>query len=160
MQLPAPELGQVLDVAWAPNVGRRFHYIAAAEEQALKIYRLSRDTVSSSNDNNNSSSGNNNNRKDKKKQQQRPVKDGNNSSAATTTTSTMKLEHTQTIRENTWRCQWNVTGTVLAGAGDGGVVNLYKADSNRIFHRVSYVQGDVAPGSTSAINNNDMIEHP
>ena len=30
--------------------------------------------------------------------------------------------------EVVWRCKWNVTGTVLASSGDGGVVGLWKSD--------------------------------
>jgi nucleoporin SEH1 len=33
-----------LDVAWAPNVGRRYHYIAVAEGKQIRIFKLSRGT--------------------------------------------------------------------------------------------------------------------
>jgi len=45
LKLPSPDKGDVLSVAWAPNVGRRFHYIASAEDSQLRIYKLSRELV-------------------------------------------------------------------------------------------------------------------
>jgi nucleoporin SEH1 len=116
LQIVSPDAHAVLDVAWAPNVGRRFHLIAAAQETCIKIYRLSRD-ISTSDD------------------------------SATDKDNTVVLEHTQTISVNAWRCQWNVTGTVLASAGDGGLVHLYKADRDRTFYCVAYVQGIMGGGS-------------
>ena len=106
MVLPAPEKGDILDVAWAPNVGRRYHYIASAEGQQLRIFKLSR--------------GDNMNDK-------------------------LELISTQTIpATNAWRCQWNVTGTVLATSGDKGVVRLWKADFGGTFQCVTTIQGDLS----------------
>jgi nucleoporin SEH1 len=42
LDLPPPAHGIVRDVAWAPNVGRRFHYIASCEGQQVRIFQLSR----------------------------------------------------------------------------------------------------------------------
>lgn len=106
MQFPPPEKGDVLDVAWAPNVGRRFHYIASAEDHQLRIYRLNREM--SNND------------------------------------SRLELENVQTVATNAWRCQWNVTGTVLASSGDGGIVQLFKADPEGQFQCVSKIDGDLS----------------
>jgi nucleoporin SEH1 len=39
---PPPPEGNVWDICWAPNVGRRFHYIAAAEGRQIRIFKLSR----------------------------------------------------------------------------------------------------------------------
>jgi nucleoporin SEH1 len=100
--LPPPPKGDVLDVSWAPNVGRRFHYIASAEGQHLRIYKL--------------------------------LREGDK----------LELEDTQTLEvSNAWRCQWNVTGTVLACSGDKGVVHLFKADFEGTFRLVSKIQGDL-----------------
>ena len=99
---PPPPRGDVLDVAWAPNVGRRYHYIASAEGQQLRIFKLSRNG-------------------DK-----------------------LEVESTQTLQvSNAWRCQWNVTGTVLASSGDRGVVQLWKSDFEGNFKCVSKIQGDL-----------------
>jgi nucleoporin SEH1 len=114
VQLPAPAKGDVLDVAWAPNVGRRFHYIASAENQQLRIYKFRRDAAD--NKSNDTSSNNKH----------------------------LKLESSQTIDANAWRCQWNVTGTVLASSGDGGTVQLWKSDLDGNFVCVSKVQGDLS----------------
>jgi nucleoporin SEH1 len=105
--LPPPPVGDVLDVAWAPNVGRRYHYIASAEGKQLRIFKLSRGS------------------------------DGLGD--------TLELEATQTIPvSNAWRCQWNVTGTVLACSGDRGIVQMFKSDSGGNFQCVSCIQGDVS----------------
>ena len=112
MQLPAPEKGDVLDVAWAPNVGRQFHYIASAENQQLRIYKLRRET-------------------DKK-------------GAKKPNDKHLTLVSSQTIETNAWRCQWNVTGTVLASSGDAGIVQLWKSDMQSNFVCVSKVQGDLS----------------
>eukprot|EP00529_Nitzschia_sp_RCC80_P028903 CAMPEP_0113444334 /NCGR_PEP_ID=MMETSP0014_2-20120614/2613_1 /TAXON_ID=2857 /ORGANISM="Nitzschia sp." /LENGTH=327 /DNA_ID=CAMNT_0000335343 /DNA_START=9 /DNA_END=992 /DNA_ORIENTATION=- /assembly_acc=CAM_ASM_000159 len=40
--LPPPPEGNVWGISWAPNVGRRFHYIAAAEGRQIRIFKLSR----------------------------------------------------------------------------------------------------------------------
>ena len=103
---PAPD-GDVLDVAWAPNVGRRYHYVASAEGRQLRIFKLSRGV------------------------------DGEND--------TLELEATQTIPvSNVWRCQWNVTGTVLACSGDRGVVQMWKSDFDGNFQCVSRIQRDLS----------------
>jgi len=110
--LPPPSVGHVLDVAWAPNVGRRYHYIASAEGKQLRIFKLSRGGENEGD----------------------PV--------------ALKLEATQTIEvSNAWRCQWNVTGTVLACSGDRGAVKMYKSDFKGNFLLVSNIDGDVNKAS-------------
>lgn len=97
----------VLDVAWAPNVGRRYHLIAAADSEKLRVYKLAR--------------------------------------------SNNKIElESQKVLDTTkvWRCQWNVTGTVLASSGDGGMVQLWKSDFEGNWKCVSQVYGDLTPTMT------------
>jgi len=105
LALPPPSRGDILDVAWAPNVGRRYHYIASAEGQQLRIFKLARSMEA-----------------DK-----------------------LELESTQTLEvTNAWRCQWNVTGTVLASSGDKAIVQLWKSDFNGVFKCVSKIHGDLS----------------
>jgi nucleoporin SEH1 len=113
LKLPSPENGDVLSVAWAPNVGRRFHYIASAEDSQLRIYKLSRELVP-------------------------PTKEGASGDGGPVPT----ILSTQTLATHVWRVQWNVTGTVLASSGDGGRVQLWKADADENFQLVSEVHGD------------------
>lgn len=120
LQLPAPAKGDVLDVAWAPNVGRRFHYIASAENQQLRIYKFRREAAGSD------------------------TKVADDENGAIQNSKHLKLESSQTIDANAWRCQWNVTGTVLASSGDGGMVQLWKSDLDGNFVCVSKVQGDLS----------------
>lgn len=129
LQLPSnnPSL-HVLDVAWAPNVGRRFHYIASAEDQQLRVYKLSR-TYQDDDDAN--------------KQQQRPT--ASNSAKAAQggiNNNQLKVESVQTLTANAWRCQWNVTGTVLASSGDGGLVQMWKSDFEGNFHNVAQINNE------------------
>ena len=120
LNLPSPDKGDVLNVAWAPNVGRRFHYIASAEDSQLRIYKLSRDLALPTN--------------------------GNNTTPGSGSTRTGSVVpavlSTQTIPTYAWRVQWNVTGTVLASSGDGGKVQLWKTGSSDEFELISEVQGD------------------
>jgi nucleoporin SEH1 len=105
LQLPSTGNNlHVLDVAWAPNVGRRFHYIAAAEDQQLRLYKLSRTYADV--DENTAGKGVNNKQTAKK-----PTGINNNK---------LEVQSAQTLVANAWRCQWNVTGTVLASSGDAG----------------------------------------
>jgi WD40 repeat protein len=174
LQLPVSGK-RVLDVAWAPNVGRRFHYIATAEDDQLRIFKLSRygttgasapppPTGSGSGSITSNNTSNNN-----------PGTTGSTApNAPLDPSANLQVESIQTLDSNAkvvvsgnnnnnnnnnmaapswttfWRCQWNVTGTVLSSSGDGGVVQLWKADWQGKFKCVSYVQGDVATTSSSS----------
>ena len=112
LQMPPPEKGSVLDVAWAPNVGRRFHYIASAENQQLRIYKLLRQQQQSATNAKKSDSKNTKNDYNK----------GEGGTSSGSDKHHLSLESSQTVDANAWRCQWNVTGTVLASSGDAGIV--------------------------------------
>jgi nucleoporin SEH1 len=133
MQLPAPNKGDVLDVAWSPNVGRRYHYIASAEDQQLRIYKLNRVMTTTSNA---SSEGSTDNKGNAKKSESHDDQ--------------LSLMSSQTVPANAWRCQWNVTGTVLASSGDSGVVQLWKTNYDGQFQCVSQIQGDLTAVNTGA----------
>jgi nucleoporin SEH1 len=106
LQIP-PISKDVLDVAWAPNVGRRYHSVAVANEDTLRIFKLSRET---------------------------PI----------------TILAQKEIPVSAWRCQWNVTGTVLASSGDAGTVQLYKCNSEGNYEVVSRIQGDLSSLATAA----------
>lgn len=138
LKLPSPDKGDILSVAWAPNVGRRFHYIASAEDHQLRIYKLSRELVppTSSSSSNTASA---------------TAASGAGGAAASVPT----VLDTQTINTQAWRVQWNVTGTVLASSGDGGKVQLWKntgGTSANAFELVSEVHGD-ADGNAMPVDN-------
>jgi len=120
LQLPSSS-SQILDVAWAPNVGRRFHYIASAEDSILRVHKLTRTYPDSP-------------AEDKSGQSKL-----NKATSATAGINSNKLEvkSSQEIETNAWRCQWNVTGTVLASAGDAGAVQMWKSDSDGTFQCVA-----------------------
>ena len=111
---PPPHM---LDVAWAPNVGRRFHLVAAAQSGGpLKVYRLSRHLPGSPGA--------------EEKDGEWPDVDVKSYDLASS--------------EQIWRCQWNVTGTVLAGSGDGGLVRLWKCNNGGEWRCVSEIYGDLS----------------
>jgi len=112
LNLPSPDRGDVLDVAWAPNVGRTYHYIASAEGDALLIYKLKREMKEVGDDGGG------------KKQQH-----------------VLTLDSSQTLDAPAWTCNWNITGTVLASSGDSGVVDLYKSKNDGTFEIVSRING-------------------
>ena len=102
----------ILDVAWAPNVGRRFHWIAATHGSELRVHKLSREASKAD---------------------------------------SLELESTQILGADEptpspnkmWKCQWNVTGTVLASSGDTGIVQLWKSDFQGHWKCVSEIHGDL-----------------
>ena len=100
----------VLDVAFAPNVGRSYHLIATCgKDNSLKVHRVKRG---------------------------RGGKEEEGSSQ-------MSLEGTEVLdNSEVWRCQWNLTGTVLASSGDCGVVKLWKCDFQGRWKCISEIVGD------------------
>lgn len=110
----------VLDVSWAPNVGRSFHLIASCgKDNHLKVHRIKRENIDDS---------------------------GDNRSGLVYEGKTEVLDESQA----TWRCQWNVTGTVLASSGDGGLVKLWKNDFQSRFKFVSQIVGDTTVMATAS----------
>lgn len=115
----------VLDVAWAPNVGRTFHLIASCgKDNRLLVHRIKRVGGGDGEDDDDD--------------------DGKNSSGLTyEDTALLDQERTN------WRCQWNVTGTVLASSGDGGAVMLWKNDFHGNWKCVSDIVGDTKAASSA-----------
>jgi len=115
----------VYDIRWAPNVGRSFHLIASSgKDGKTLLHRLNRIRSNSSNNDENNSGGNTNNNDG-----------GDLHQLAIGTTTTLENPNGNHV----CRLDWNVTGTVLAAAGDGGTVTLFKADFNGRFRCVSEV---------------------
>ena len=106
--------GGVLDVAWAPNVGRSYHLIASCgQDNVLRVHRLKRGR-----------------------------KEGTGGGAGE---ATLEIESCQILDTNgaeVWRVAWNITGTVLASSGDGGIVQLWKSNFRNSWRCVSEVRGD------------------
>lgn len=114
----------VLDVAWAPNVGRTFHLIASCgKDNRLLVHRIKRVGGGGGGEQG----------------------DGKNSSGGLTYEGMALLDQERT----NWRCQWNVTGTVLASSGDGGAVMLWKNDFHGKWKCVSDIEGDTSLASSA-----------
>jgi nucleoporin SEH1 len=117
LTIPKVSTAGVLDVSWAPNVGRRFHWIAATHGNELRVHKLSREGINKAD--------------------------------------SLELESTQVLGADSgeqvvssspnqmWKCQWNVTGTVLASSGDAGLVQLWKSDFQGQWKCVSEIHGDL-----------------
>ncbi|KAL7570663.1 hypothetical protein ACA910_014936 [Epithemia clementina (nom. ined.)] len=128
-----------LNVAWAPNVGRRYHYIAATTnpDGQLKVYKLARTdmmTTTATNSSSSTAAAKKETTSSSSQQQQQQQQQQQTLSTAPSSSSSLAhgllLEWSQTLEPThaAWNCQWNVTGTVLASSGDGGVIQLWKAD--------------------------------
>jgi nucleoporin SEH1 len=116
----------VLDVAWAPNVGRSYHLIATCgKDGRLKVHRVKRG------------------------------RGGKGEGTAASSSSSLVYEGTEDLDQSeVWRCQWNLTGTVLASSGDCGVVKLWKSDFQGKFKCISEIVGDTTGmAATSAVRN-------
>jgi nucleoporin SEH1 len=100
----------VLDVSWAPNVGRSFHLIASCgRDGILRVSKLKRI---------------------RKNHEHTDAMD-TSSAGATQSVVGYEFESSQVLETDTcevWKCAWNITGTVLAASGDFGTVSLWKAD--------------------------------
>ncbi len=127
----------VLDVAWAPNVGRSFHLIASCgKDDRLQVHRIRRGGRGWGGGG--------------------AVDGGGNIEGAG---GGLAYEGTAVLDQGrtNWRCQWNVTGTVLASSGDGGTVKLWKCDFRGRWKCVSEIVGDAAtaggPAASSAVRN-------
>ena len=104
-----PEHGRsVLDVAWAPNLGRSFHLVATTgRDGLLRLHRL---------------------RRLKQDAGGAAAGGGAEQGAAAAALEYESSEALDVGGADMWRLGWNVTGTVLAASGDGGVVQLWKSD--------------------------------
>mmetsp|Transcript_8025 Transcript_8025/g.15118 ORF Transcript_8025/g.15118 Transcript_8025/m.15118 type:complete len:359 (-) Transcript_8025:18-1094(-) len=114
----------VLDVAWAPDVGRSYHLISSCgRDELLLVHRLKKNTSS---------------------------QDGNTNSASKTEGG-LELDTCQQLDNSvdTWRVAWNVTGTVLASSGDSGVVKLWKSDFRGNWKCVSDIHGSLRDQASS-----------
>jgi nucleoporin SEH1 len=117
----------VLDVAWAPNVGRRFHALAlVTTDSTVRFLEFSRYSTPPSS----SSTANNSNTND----------------AGSETPFAVLSQQDVTVPA--WRCQWNVTGTVLAVAGDAGMIQLFKRDGDGRYFSAAKIQGDLSQFAT------------
>ena len=119
----------VLDVAWAPNVGRSFHLIVSCgKDNQLKVHRIKRGRSGK----------------------------GGDGAEAQASSSSLVYEGTEVLEQGraAWRTSWNVTGTVLASSGDGGVVKLWKSDFQGRWKCVSEIVGDTTGvAAASALQN-------
>jgi nucleoporin SEH1 len=120
----------VLDVAWAPNVGRSYHLIATCgKDNRLKVHRVKRGRGGG--------------------------KGEEGGGSQTSASSSLVYEGTEDLDQSeVWRCQWNLTGTVLASSGDCGVVKLWKSDFQGKWKCVSEIVGDTTGMAAASAGRN------
>lgn len=116
-------------MAWAPNIRRSFHLVASCGRDGT--VRVSRWTLIRSNDPTNSSSTD--------KTSMDTSSHTSQPSLAGYDCESCQCLDTQGCE--VWRVAWNITGTVLAGSGDYGVVTLWKADHKNEWKCVSEMKG-------------------
>ncbi len=126
----------VLDVSWSPDVGRSYHLISSCgRDGLLRVHKLNKvgsiirtagASTGAGNDSNGNGSGSGNNA------------NGYGSGGGEGEEVTSQVLDT---KDEVWRCSWNVTGTVLASSGDGGVVGLWKSDFGGNWKCVSETKG-------------------
>lgn len=113
----------VLDVAWAPDVGRSFHLISSCgRDGLLRVHRLKKRGASDD-----------------------VVNSAGKSEGGLELDSCQELDN----NSDTWRVAWNVTGTVLASSGDSGVVKLWKSDFRGNWKCVSDIHGSLRDRTSS-----------
>lgn len=147
--------GGVLDVAWAPNVGRSYHLVATCgRDNVLRVHRLKRgrkETADAAAAGGRGEGGGGGSSGGRGGRVGTSDSDASKMAQAMAGTATLELESSQVLDAGTsgevWRVEWNVTGTVLACAGDGGVVRLWKSDFQGNWRCVSEVHGDTGGGS-------------
>jgi nucleoporin SEH1 len=121
----SPRCG-VLDVAWAPDVGRSYHLISSCGRDGLLcVHRLKKKSPSNF--------------------------DEDNSANKSRNEAGLEIESCEKLENNTdtWRVAWNVTGTVLASSGDSGVVKLWKSDFRGNWKCVSDIHGSLRDQASS-----------
>lgn len=135
--------GPVLDVSWAPNIGRTYHLIAtASRDGVLSMWRLQADTAppgwaSPLATHASGAPG------WAVRRLADSVVDGVHVSALT--------EHASPV----WRVAWNVTGTVLASTGDDGKLRVWRSNMSGKWACVSAVDSatlDAAGAGDVAMN--------
>jgi nucleoporin SEH1 len=145
--------GLIRDIAWAPSMGRQFQLIALASVDGnIRIYKVTR-----KNSCNNSSSSSN----DLSTAAEPVAIDANGSAsgsvagvtATTTTTTTTGLEFPSPLEvelistlsdhhSEVWRVSWNITGTILASAGNDGNIRFWKASYSNEFRCMAVVSAE------------------
>ncbi|KXS17004.1 WD40 repeat-like protein [Gonapodya prolifera JEL478] len=129
----------ILDVAWAPNVGRSYHLIAtASRDHHVRIYKLTPEHSSSSAPGTPS-----------EEQTSAPNNSRRTSSAVTASPKGPLKYRAELVMDDAshsaevWRCAWNVTGTSLATSGEDGRVRVWKASFLEEWKCVSVVGAEV-----------------
>ncbi|GMI39022.1 hypothetical protein TrCOL_g10512, partial [Triparma columacea] len=131
-ELPNHSLS-VLDVSWAPNIGRSFHLIASSgKDKTLRLYKMKREKQSVDDNDDNTEiniMGSSANPDDRGKMGDEDEED-KSGEAEKENIETQSLE---TNDSDVWRLGWNSTGTVLATSGENGAISMWKSDFSGAF---------------------------
>ncbi|WBW73140.1 GATOR2-SEACAT complex WD repeat subunit Seh1 [Schizosaccharomyces osmophilus] len=115
----------VRDIAWAPSMGRLYHLLATASKDGnVRIFKVSIPL------------------------QPNQTNSFEYESPAETTHEPIKVEligEYDNHKCQVWRCQFNVTGTILSTSGDDGCIRLWKASYANLFKCISVVSLERKP---------------
>lgn len=131
--------GLIRDIAWAPSMGRQFQLIAVASVDGyIRIFKVTKQpTIDASG--NNSASGN---PSDMNGDSSMELDDQVATPASTGGNNALNIELLSSLgdhRSEVWRVSWNITGTILASAGNDGNVRFWKASYSNEFQCMAVV---------------------
>lgn len=126
VQLPEHK-GLIRDVAWAPSMGRNYQLIATASKDGfVRIFKVtSKSTMREVGDNNNNN-----------------YEEDDNGSRQTNALNVELLSKFGDHQGEVWRVSWNLTGTILASAGDDGKVRFWKSSYSSEFQCMAVVSAE------------------
>ncbi|KAF5099470.1 hypothetical protein D0Z03_001006 [Geotrichum reessii] len=126
--------GLIRDIAWAPSMGRQFQLIAVASVDGnIRIYKVTRKKAGSA---------------DSAAKIEPIAVDSNGSSTAGNGLefpSPLEVELISTLSDHhseVWRVSWNITGTILASAGNDGNIRFWKASYLNEFRCMAVVSAE------------------
>lgn len=152
----------IRDIAWAPSMGRQFQLIAiASADTYIRIFKVTQAPGPAGNNNNNSNSSNSNSRHPEGGINSNAGAAGGSFGAADSmdlddsygggggpssgNNSALNVELISSLgdhRSEVWRVSWNVTGTILASAGNDGNIRFWKASYTNEFQCMAVVSAE------------------
>lgn len=113
--------GLIRDIAWAPSMGRGFQLVATASKDGkVRIFKVTAETHEPGDDDDS------------------VIGDGD----PTTKIVIKQLHEFGDHQGEVWRVSWNLTGTILASAGDDGKVRFWKASYGDNFQCMAVVTAE------------------
>lgn len=147
----------IRDIAWAPSMGRQFQLIAVASVDGyIRIFKVTKQQSTESQSQQQQTSQSQQQQPQAQQSQQGGGAEGPSSSNAfdtsmdiddanslsTNQSDSLHIELISSLgdhRSEVWRVSWNITGTILASAGNDGNVRFWKASYSNEFQCMAVV---------------------